>query len=65
MRHQIKEKRTRSMLRIELNRTCRLGSPDGERSRTDLSLRVLKMLARPHPSILSESGFTFTKRDRQ
>jgi len=26
MRHQIKEKRTRSMLRIELNRTCRLGS---------------------------------------
>jgi hypothetical protein len=45
MRHQIKKKRTRSMLRIELNRTCRLGSPDGERSRTDLSLRVLKMLA--------------------
>jgi hypothetical protein len=45
MRHQIKEKRTRLMLRIELNRTCRLGSPDGERSRTDLSLRVLKMLA--------------------
>lgn len=33
MRHQVREKLTRSMLRIELNRTCRIGSSDGERSR--------------------------------
>ena len=45
MRHQVKEKRTRSMLHIELNQTCNVGSPDSERSGGQLSLRILKMLA--------------------
>jgi hypothetical protein len=45
MRHQVKEKRTGSMLRIELNQTCNVGSADGERSRAAPSLRILKMLA--------------------
>jgi hypothetical protein len=45
MRHQVKEKRTGSMPRIELNQTCNVGSPDGERSRAQPSLRVLKMLS--------------------
>jgi hypothetical protein len=45
MRHQVKEKRTGSMLRIELNQTCNVGSPQSRRSRPELSLRILKMLA--------------------
>jgi hypothetical protein len=45
MRHQVKEKQTGSMLRIELNQTCNVGTPDSGRSRADLSLRILKILA--------------------
>jgi hypothetical protein len=45
MRHQVREKRTSSMRIIELKQTCNVGSPDGERSRGQLSLRILKMLA--------------------
>jgi len=32
MRHQVNEKRTRSTLRIELNQTCNVGSPDTVRN---------------------------------
>jgi hypothetical protein len=45
MRHQVKEKRTGSMLRIEVNQTCNVGSPDNEQSRAEPSLRVVKMLS--------------------
>ena len=45
MRHRLKEKRTRSTLRIELNRTCSVGPPKGERSRAQLTLRILKMMS--------------------
>ena len=45
MRHQVNEKRNSSMLHIEFNQTCNVGSPDSERSRAEPSLRILKMLA--------------------
>ena len=45
MRHQVKDKRMGSMLHAEVNQTCRVGSPDGERSRAQPNLRVLKMLS--------------------
>jgi hypothetical protein len=38
MRHQVEEKGNSSMLRIELNQTCNVGSPDSERSRAEPSL---------------------------
>ena len=44
MRHQVKEKRTGSMLRIELNQTCNVGSPVSERSHAEPSLRIVTML---------------------
>jgi hypothetical protein len=45
MRHQVKENRTGSMLRIELNQTCDVRVSAKWAIRADLSLRILKMLA--------------------
>jgi hypothetical protein len=45
MRHQVKDKRNSSMLHIELNQTCNVGSPDSEQSRAQPSLRIVKMLS--------------------
>jgi hypothetical protein len=33
------------MLRIELNQTCNVGSPDSERSHAEPSLRIVTMLS--------------------
>jgi hypothetical protein len=45
MRHQVKDKRMGSMLRIEVNQTCNVGSSEGDRSTAQPSLRILKMLS--------------------